>query len=108
MNFYMALVFPTHVGVFPQIRPCLHWEVRLPHARGGVSPRSWQFGHSMFSLPHARGGVSNTWEWRETRNPVFPTHVGVFLIDKPAPAVGPLSSPRTWGCFSFAHRGQAH
>ncbi len=113
-----AVVFPTHVGVFlrrPFSRLC---SCRLPHARGGVSrvfryrclsrpssPRTWGCFYSRFSTAPV--------------DPVFPTHVGVFLqrrsgvshdvrlpharggvsqwINNVAVKFG--SSPRTWGCF---------
>ena len=33
----LGAVFPTLVGVFPEIEAHLVWTVGLPHARGGVS-----------------------------------------------------------------------
>ena len=91
-------VFPTHVGVFlrglaPKGGGCC-----LPHARGGVSPRTGEsipipassprtwgcfccpvLKNSAFrGLPHARGGVSELQFLRGAKTGVFPTHVGVF------------------------------
>ena len=114
----LRTVFPTHVGVFPYMFTIAICLSRLPHARGGVSPHSWQFGHSMLSSPRtwgcffAFGGLALSAH-------VFPTHVGVFLklvSLKAAPTCLPHarggvsnlsggvgkqdgSSPRTWGCF---------
>ena len=73
-----ANVFPTHVGVFRRDSFQTGLELRLPHARGGVS------SESTFLVP---------WE------AVFPTHVGVFLQKELFLYRGRRSSPRTWGCF---------
>ena len=51
---------------------------RLPHARGGVSPHSWQFGHSMLSSPRTWGCFYHC-TCIQILPCVFPTHVGVFL-----------------------------
>ena len=71
-------VFPTPVGVFPEIQNDLRKHHSLPHARGGVSYDGTLviYGEAVFptpvgvlpwpeylafqssSLPHARGGVS--------------------------------------------------
>ena len=80
-----ALVFPTCVGVFPDIRRTDSVQNGLPHVRGGVSqllaeldcgfgssPRAW----GCFSIPDATGGLS-----RE-------------------------SSPRAWGCFELCGKGR--
>ena len=73
-----VLVFPTHVGVFLSSIPQTSPQCGLPHARGGVSPLSYEAGEAApssprtwgcFYLPMPAGGV----------RPVFPTHVGVFL-----------------------------
>ena len=111
-------LFPTPVGVFLCIMCAGVAAGSLPHARGGVSrhgrtrkglcnssPRPWGcFYPSMYPL---------------ARNPLFPTHVGVFPQDPPsallprslpharggvsrmqqAYIVEADSSPRTWGCF---------
>ena len=74
----LCLVFPTHVGVFLGILLVSALTLCLPHARGGVSPLSYEAGEAApssprtwgcFYLPMPAGGV----------RPVFPTHVGVFL-----------------------------
>ena len=95
------IVFPTHVGVFPNKKRSFMVEKES-------SPRTW--GCFYGDLRH----------WRIRM--VFPTHVGVFLgMDIQAPqglclpharggvsATGEvcvsfvLSSPRTWGCFRIA------
>ena len=36
-TFFLWMVFPTHVGVFPKISLAFFKSARLPHARGGVS-----------------------------------------------------------------------
>ena len=114
----ISRVFPTLVGVFPSRKASRIERIRLPHARGGVSlfpgpaktvfsssPRSW----GCFRCPEAAS----------TGGKVFPTLVGVF---PPASVIsrrrkrlpharggvshvhgpaghGPVSSPRSWGCF---------
>ena len=111
-------VFPTHVGVFLAINRGRKVCQCLPHARGGVSrlllfqrrhgwssPRTWGCFHAR--RQHASAFF------------VFPTHVGVFLDERPylelidglphargGVSWGGLqagrvisSSPRTWGCF---------
>ena len=111
-------VFPTHVGVFLWPSCALSMKPRLPHARGGVSitvpawckvtvssPRTW--GCFPSPIPTCRLPY------------VFPTHVGVFLVDaerkesvrrlpharggvsamETAASTRMASSPRTWGCF---------
>ena len=97
LHLRQASVFPTHVGVFPCLQTWRRRSIRLPHARGGVSPYP-------FAVPYVR---------------VFPTHVGVFPQNSAMPKpLGCLpharggvsdsslyvlithsSSPRTWGCF---------
>ena len=111
-------VFPTHVGVFHNGITFTRASQGLTHARGGVSmvfdssdridlssPRTWGCFYSLDDT----GGAS----------PVFPTHVGVFLIKVSVfgkrtslpharggvsailliPCCRIVSSPRTWGCF---------
>ena len=112
------LVFPTPVGVFPQlVEPCRS-SIGFPHARGGVSNRGAGLElHALFS-PRPWGCFSGASfldrEWQ-----VFPTPVGVFLrLHSPSSATlsfpharGGVScftiivcsvyafSPRPWGCF---------
>ena len=72
-----GLVFPTHVGVFPTTRPMLPPSVRLPHARGGVSPGRIQPSVWSSSSPRTWGCfLSGGTELFDIS--VFPTHVGVF------------------------------
>ena len=114
-------VFPTHVGVFlhpPWERP---GHLCLPHARGGVSTRQGGADSVRGSSPRTwgcfRNGDNECKSWR-----VFPTHVGVFLMEAlemskerclPHARGGVSdghtalpglrqSSPRTWGCFPLA------
>ena len=112
-------VFPMHVGVFLiQIKTTLSMAC-LPHARGGVSYKSYTIRHScevfpmhvgvfliMFlysliveSLPHARGGVSIKALQTVQVAIVFPMHVGVFLARCAEDRDGRQSSPCMWGCF---------
>ena len=117
-------VFPTHVGVFLTKDRNGAFDVRLSHARGGVStpyyfrkgmglssPRTWGCFYEDFVEFHIDG--------------VFPTHVGVFLsfmisflrfssLPHARGGVSPVvktsitvyvSSPRTWGCFFLEMRG---
>ena len=111
-------VFPTHVGVFLSTPSCKCGTARLPHARGGVSPRIKDHEQDDGSSPRTWGCfcVSGA---APIKGKVFPTHVGVF---PPLPAPGyrrqrlpharggvsvcargervfERSSPRTWGCF---------
>ena len=116
-------VFPTHVGVFPGISLGRTGRGRLPHARGGVS-------HNHSSTTFLAGSSPRTWGCFSTYSLgnslciVFPTHVGVFLLDKDIlvevkslpHARGGVSnglkkkgragrsSPRTWGCFQVRAR----
>lgn len=43
----IAMAFPTHVGVFLPITAMYVREIRLPHARGGVSERR---AHSLLAV----------------------------------------------------------
>ena len=92
-------VFPTHVGVFlPYVCRKRH-PTRLPHARGGVSvlnvsvtrqerssPRTWGCFSSPVPYDPVHGSSPRTWGCfrkyasRRTGDDVFPTHVGVFLV----------------------------
>ena len=98
MGMSIGYVFPTHVGVFLRFVKMPIASIRLPHARGGVSPakmspmcrsgsspRTWGcfridpcLRRDGIRLPHARGGVSRD---------------AVRLLRRDR------SSPRTWGCF---------
>ena len=71
-------VFPTHVGVFPQIRQVLAKARGLPHARGGVSLNETLGLAQEVSSPRTWGCFLKGYQgWLSAR--VFPTHVGVFL-----------------------------
>ena len=111
-------VFPTPVGVFPDLIPPLPQRGSLPHARGGVSfcyPCLFHLGRSS---PRPWGCFLKV-SYIITGGTVFPTPVGVFL-SFPAPKFRSLrlpharggvsflrgghlspskSSPRPWGCF---------
>ena len=111
-------VFPTPVGVFLPYTPYQYQDARLPHARGGVSFRSWSRLWCRQSSPRPWGCF---WCSRPTGSLhlVFPTPVGVFPDQKkffelqlrlpharggvsinllyPCSEIG--SSPRPWGCF---------
>ena len=112
------LVFPTHVGVFPQ-RAMRRWLLcRLPHARGGVSDPREAGRVTRQSSPRTWGCFYPAGGDRSAPQ-VFPTHVGVFLSSVIAPSSSKclpharggvstsgitnmdtaMSSPRTWGCF---------
>ena len=112
------MVFPTHVGVFPHRENQRGKDLRLPHARGGVS--TWQ----KYRVPCGQSSP-RTWGCFYTpassiaTGDVFPTHVGVFpsnirmasgvmrlpharggvsvQLERPRSFI--RSSPRTWGCF---------
>ena len=90
----------------------------LPHARGGVSSLRPRSGSVPASSPRTWGcfPLPNAFDIPQK---VFPTHVGVFLTSSNMPfasvclpharggvssfcrrsTTGPMSSPRTWGCF---------
>ena len=114
-----AIVFPTHVGVFPGTRIYQEPIKSLPHARGGVSVPAEKERVSGPSSPRTWGCFPSRLHAENLRG-VFPTHVGVFLpyvcrkrhptrlpharggvSSSPVP-YDPVhgSSPRTWGCFS--------
>ena len=115
------VVFPTHVGVFLHGEVLCRRQKGLPHTRGGVSRFLGIPLSSLRSSPHTWGCFflrENT----RLHYCVFPTHVGVFLMDWPDVAVkvrlphtrggvsrsswpptGAIrSSPHTWGCFQKA------
>ena len=116
-----SIVFPTHVGVFLASKYAIVFDRGLPHARGGVSLICiWSFPVAE-SSPRTWGCFS----WANHRcymNPVFPTHVGVFLrafcprspsprlpharggvsASRPYATAFCQSSPRTWGCFCYS------
>ncbi len=113
-----VLVFPTHVGVFLISEARALLRKSLPHARGGVSRRVQASGLCRLSSPRTWGCFSIQ-DMALDKSPVFPTHVGVFLLlirstegrlrlpharggvsDRAAFSHAVTrSSPRTWGCF---------
>ncbi|STV43272.1 Domain of uncharacterised function (DUF2825) [Klebsiella pneumoniae subsp. pneumoniae] len=113
-----VIVFPTHVGVFLDGELLVKKSIRLPHARGGVSPGQICLGWCRRSSPRTWGCFLNL-PHLVRQVIVFPTHVGVFPTgtvaagdDSSLPhARGGVStsmrtflsliwsSPRTWGCF---------
>ena len=74
---YLAWVFPTHVGVFPSNIRMASGVMRLPHARGGVSPSGMSEAVATVSSPRTWGGFSHESCGRRHKL-VFPTHVGCF------------------------------
>ena len=106
------------MGVFLTITTEELASIRLPHARGGVSPKGGHHGKSKRSSPRTWGCffIGSPFVAVST---VFPTHVGVFLNRRKAFLSGSglpharggvsmrcyvqpfcmVSSPRTWGCF---------
>ena len=74
------VVFPTPVGVFPEIGNQAAGYVRLPHARGGVSYDELLFLIRRRSSPRPWGCFfAEAEELAFTQ--VFPTPVGVFLSE---------------------------
>ena len=74
-----AIVFPTHVGVFPGYARGHFGASGLPHACGGVSD-AWEAISALFaSSPRMWGCFWDHFRARIRRR-VFPTHVGVFPI----------------------------
>ena len=112
-------VFPTLVGVFLGKRLHGIGPAGLPHARGGVSKRRLSCVAVSPSSPRSWGCFLLT-RFSGSEKPVFPTLVGVFQwvarnasvegglpharggvsVSPDAGAWGPVSSPRSWGCFS--------
>ncbi len=115
-------VFPTHVGVFLAKFPAATSYKCLPHARGGVSQAGARGQFWRQSSPRTWGCFSADLAYVQKIS-VFPTHVGVFLMDHLSPwqifclphARGGVSegerqkewkhasSPRTWGCFRLRY-----
>ena len=75
-----TLVFPTHVGVFPGYARGHFGASGLPHARGGVSMRPSCRGRSPWSSPRTWGCFYFCMSSQYVVG-VFPTHVGVFLLE---------------------------
>ena len=106
------------MGVFPKQPQCLHRPQGLPHARGGVSPRTNAPRGSKMSSPRSWGCFCPA-SFGAARHLVFPTLVGVFLAFSqdvkdllrlpharggvshacPSSPSTSTSSPRSWGCF---------
>ncbi len=115
---YYHQVFPTPVGVFLYPLIVLSHDGSLPHARGGVSSIASIANLISMSSPRPWGCFQS---YRRLCDAilVFPTPVGVFLINikNPNPQAGlpharggvsastitgvfiKVSSPRPWGCF---------
>ena len=72
-----ARVFPTPVGVFPDIPDVLLCPLSLPHARGGVSVISSRFCSLLLSSPRPWGCFPIN-HFLICVIYVFPTPVGVF------------------------------
>ncbi len=115
---FVPQVFPTPVGVFPTFCSTRLFQMGLPHARGGVS---------VIICHHTPGNASSPRPWGcfcrvgagHHRGAVFPTPVGVFLLQNagiflklslpharggvsgevPTASTLDESSPRPWGCF---------
>src|SRR5690606_3176910 len=114
----MRCVFPTSVGVFPQLTWADQVVRRLPHVRGGISSAASPAPFSNPSPPRPWGCFSSG-RSPAKHGPVFPTSVGVFPQYQPGCAgkrslphvrggvsghaitlqSPKLSSPRPWGCF---------
>ena len=73
-------VFPTHVGVFLRQAVVSFILISLPHARGGVSLVPSQAQVQAWSSPRTWGCFYAV-RFVLVRGKVFPTHVGVFLVD---------------------------
>ena len=110
-------LFPTHVGVSLFAIICTYLKETLPHTRGGVPhERQTVIGHNC-SSPHTWGCPYKFWN-NFIKEKLFPTHVGVSLVNNPlsykefslphtrggvpiisiVPLLVPFSSPHTWGC----------
>ena len=114
----MHEVFPTPVGVFPVKGRIFPAQARLPHTRGGVSPCGIWPRCASLSSPHP-WGCFREMTYMPCARCVFPTPVGVFLINLfffsvisslPHTRGGVsglishekgkgMSSPHPWGCF---------
>ena len=73
-------VFPTPVGVFPEVAVAVEPVERLPHARGGVSEEDQRELSRGPSSPRPWGCFYDIFRFARLRA-VFPTPVGVFLRD---------------------------
>ncbi len=111
-------VFPTHVGVYRICFLTYRTPKRFPHTRGGVPNTSLHLAIPLMRFPHTRGGVPecHLFRYEDGRfSPhtwgctvffaasarlchVFPTHVGVYLIELFSGKYGNRFSPHTWGC----------
>ena len=111
-------VFPTYVWVFLRILEMKINGSRLPHVRGGVSGMPYEPDVMSPSSPRTWGCFLHS-QKNSNLAPVFPTYVGVFLVEPstaspilrlphvrggvsiqhPPSGSGNGSSPRTWGCF---------
>ncbi len=116
-------VFPTQVGVFPTHGALGKHGYGLPHAGGGVSRGGYRNRRTRASSPRRWGCFLREYR-RVFHRAVFPTQVGVFLVQKYFPLVlvslphagggvsspilgdigKKLSSPRRWGCFQKSLR----
>ena len=74
-----GLVFPTHVGVFLMAGNYPALVPSLPHARGGVSLAYTECSSGLSSSPRTWGCFQGGRRCCRF-SPVFPTHVGVFLM----------------------------
>ncbi len=74
---HRAVVFPTHVGVFPSYKPSPATSWRLPHARGGVSVNNDFMCWLVASSPRTWGCFYGETD-QVSFFKVFPTHVGLF------------------------------
>ena len=123
-----ATVFPTPVGVFLYGHHHVHVRSGLPHACGGVSPRSFAGQRCRRSSPRLWGCFLERTK-QDIDRLVFPTPVGVFpqrhvrrfppeslphacggvSLGGPGAGQSAGSSPRLWGCFHqpVGHRVRA-
>ncbi len=119
-------VVPTPVGVFLNDTYLYIHPIRRPHARGGVSWRVVTVVAVIRSSPRPWGCFSGSESGRH-HSGVVPTPVGVFLhstllapsllrrpharggVSDTPRSITPFrtSSPRPWGCFSFASGQEA-
>ena len=116
-------VFPTPVGVFLFRKANHGTQIRLPHARGGVSVAIRGSTAEKSSSPRPWGCFPSSSAWWKAAG-VFPTPVGVFLLSLLCQTLclclpharGGVSnamnlttrelqsSPRPWGCFRHQHQ----
>ena len=80
-NDLVDVVFPTCVGVFLTVILRKSIALRLPHVRGGVSYTKRPLKKGLRSSPRAWGCFYPEKPF-EHRDAVFPTCVGVFLVQK--------------------------